>query len=188
LLDPTLIHTYTDVPIIVEAVRWCQHQLSPEDVAWLRTFQPIMDLQLDADGRMLLFHGSPRSNVENLLATTAADELDRLLAGYHAPVMVGGHTHIQMLRQHRGALLINAGSVGLPFKEFSPDRPPAILPHAEYALVDVVQGITSVTLRRLPLDRAVMRAAVAASTTPLRAMLLQQYAEAGDTKEQRPNA
>ena len=30
--------------------------------------------------------------------------------------MAGGHTHIQMLRQYQGVLLVNAGSVGAPFK------------------------------------------------------------------------
>lgn len=33
-------------------------------------------------------------------------------------VMVGGHTHLQMLRRHHGTLLVSPGSVGLPFEAY----------------------------------------------------------------------
>ena len=69
-------------------------------------------------------------------------------------MLAGGHTHIQMLRQHRGMLLVNPGSVGLPFKEYVAGRAPTLLDHAEYATVDASHGGVSVTLRRVPVDRA----------------------------------
>jgi predicted phosphodiesterase len=81
-----------------------------------------------------------------------------------------------MLRQHRGALLVNPGSVGLPFKEYVAGRPPTLLDHAEYATIEAERGEVSVTLRRVPLDRGALRASVSSSDNPLRGMLLQQYA------------
>ena len=176
LLDPDLIHTYTEAPIVVEAVDWCRDRLSADELAFVGTFQPSLRIALDGDTALLLFHGSPRSHMEDLLATTPADELDRLLAGQHAAVMAGGHTHIQMLRQHRGMLLVNPGSVGLPFKEFVGGRTPTLLPHAEYAIVEGRDGAVNVTLRRVAVDRPALRDAVRASDNPLRDMLLQQYA------------
>ena len=114
--------------------------------------------------------------MEDLLATTPPDELDRLLDGHTAAVMAGGHTHIQMLRQHRGVLLVNPGSVGLPFKEYVAGRPPTIMDHAEYAIVESRHGAVSVTLQRVPLDRSALRASLADWDNPLRGMLSAQYA------------
>ena len=52
-------------------------------------------------------------------------------------LLAGGHTHVQMLRQHRGMLLVNAGSVGAPFREVFDGTRPTVLKHAEYAIVEV---------------------------------------------------
>lgn len=91
---------------------WCRAQLSAGELDFVRTFQGRLEIPLGGGATLLLFHGSPRSHMEDLLATTPPDDLDRLLDGHRATVMAGGHTHIQMLRQHRGALLVNPGSVG----------------------------------------------------------------------------
>lgn len=176
LLDPDLIHTYTEAPVIVEAVDWCRSQLSAEDLSFVRTFQPRLELALDAHHRLLLFHGSPGSHMDDLLATTPPDELDRLLSGHRATVMAGGHTHIQMLRQHRGMLIVNPGSVGLPFEEYVAGRPPTLMTHAEYAIVEARGGSIRVTLERVPLDRSALRDVVRNSDNPLAGFLLQHYA------------
>lgn len=89
--------------------------------------------------------------------------------------MAGGHTHIQMLRQHRGTLLVNPGSLGLPFEQFASGGPPRVLPHAEYAIVDSKRGAVTVTLSRVPVDRGALITAVERWDNPLRDWLLQQY-------------
>jgi predicted phosphodiesterase len=176
MLDPRLIHTYTEAPEIVAAVDWCRARLSADDLEFLAAFQPGLELPLGAGATLRLFHGSPASHMVDLLATTPVDELDRLLDGCRATVLAGGHTHLQMLRQHRGMLLVNPGSVGLPFKEYVEHRAPTLMPdHAEYATVEATDGGVSVTLRRVPLERAALRQAVLDSDNPLRGFLLQQY-------------
>ena len=73
-------------------------------------------------------------------------------------VMAGGHTHVQMLRRHRETLLLNPGSVGLPFEQVA-DGQVRNPPWAEYALVEWAGGEVSVALRRVPIDaRAVVDA------------------------------
>ena len=103
------------------------------------------------------------------------EQLDEFLAGCAATVMAGGHTHIQMVRQHRGTLLCNPGSVGMPFREFVNGRAPTLMPHAEYASVEAdASGQPIVTLRRVAIDRQAVHRAVVSTTNPLRDMLLTQ--------------
>ena len=177
LLDPALIHTYTEAPVIVAAVDQCRATLGPAELLFLRSFQPSLQRTLSATAELLLFHGSPRSHMENLLSTTPADVVDQLLDGHHCTVMAGGHTHLQMLRQHRGMLLVNPGSVGIPFQEFVSGRPPTILSHAEYAVVASDHGTVSVNLRRVSLDKRALRAALLGWDNPLRPELLRAYAD-----------
>ena len=177
LLDPELIHTYTEAPIIVQAVDWCRAQLSADELAFVRSFQRQRMIPLDGEATLFVFHGSPRSHMEDLLSTTPAEKLDEALAGHTATVMAGGHTHLQMLRQHRGTLLCNPGSVGMPFKEYVAGRVPTILPYAEYAIVEAERGRVRVDLRRVPLDkRALHDATLACTGNPLSPMLAKQYA------------
>jgi len=175
LLDRQLIESYTEAPIIKQAVDWCRDQLSTDDLAFIATFQTGMDIQLDAESKLILFHGSPRSHMENLLATTPADELDVMLGERRSTVMAGGHTHLQLVRQHRGTLLLNPGSVGMPFLEFAFGQAPKVMAHAEYAIVEGKAGNVAVTLHRVALDRAELRKATASTDHPLRAGLLSNY-------------
>ena len=176
LTDPELLRAYTEAPPIVAAVDWCRDQLPAWAIDFVGSFVPDLELDLGSGVTLKLFHGTPRSHMEDLLATTPPDRVDEMLNGLQATVMAGGHTHVQMLRQHRGALVVNAGSVGAPFKEFVDHKPPTILAHAEYATVEANGGGVQVTLRRVPVDKRALWQAATASSNPLAPMLAQQYA------------
>jgi len=135
LLEPELIHSYTEAPEVVEAVDWCQTQLNDGDRAFLETFLPRLRVPLPGGRELLVFHGSPRSHMEDLLESTDDQVLDTALDGHHADVLAGGHTHLQLVREHRGMLLVNPGSLGLPFAAFVSGRAPDILPRADYGIV-----------------------------------------------------
>jgi predicted phosphodiesterase len=175
LVDPELIHSYTEAPIVVEAVDWCRDQLSSAELDFLRGFLPTLEIDLGSAAKLFLFHGSPASHMDDLLATTPEADLDRFLGGHQAQIMAGGHTHVQMLRQHRGTLLVNPGSLGQPFKEYVAGRTPTLLPHAEYATVEAVNGAISVTLRRVGLEKDALRRAAHSSDNPLSPFLVEQY-------------
>ncbi len=86
-----------------------------------------------------------------------------MLAGCSASVMVGGHTHSQMVRRYEESHIINAGSVGLP--GVNPGVPELPLNRnvnwAEYGVLSLENGRLSIELRRTPLDmNAVKEAAV----------------------------
>jgi putative phosphoesterase len=175
LLEPRMVYDYSEAPVVAAAVDWCRERLSEAELAFVRGFERQREIPLEGASKLLVFHGSPRSHMENLLATTPPEELDALLDGAAATVMAGGHTHVQMLRQHRGALLVNPGSVGMPFREFVGGRAPTLMAHAEYATVESGPDGVSVALHRVELDRGRLRASVAGSDNPLVPSLLQEW-------------
>ena len=175
LLEPELLRTYTEAPPLVAAVDWCRDELPTWALDFVRSFVPGLELELGAGATLKLFHGTPRSHMEDLLATTPPEQVEEMLNGLQATVLAGGHTHVQMLRQHRGTLIVNAGSVGAPFKEFVDHKPPTILAHAEYATVEASGGGVQVTLRRVEVDKRALWRAASDSSNPLGPMLAQNY-------------
>lgn len=179
LVQPDLVRQYTQVPVITQAIDWCRDQLGAEDLDFIRSFAAQLTLPLGEHHSLLLFHGSPESHMRDLLATTLDSELEASLGARRASVMAGGHTHIQLLRQHRGNWLLNPGSVGMPFRAYVAGQRPEIMPYAEYALLHVVGETLGVELKRVGLERQALRSAVehwSNSPALLRADLLLQYA------------
>ncbi len=175
LIDPQFFNRYrvTYMPRVLEAIAWCAARLDEEDLAYLHTFRPSLEVPLGKGDTLLCVHGSPRSPMEAILATTPSVHLDAMLAGHRATVVACGHSHIPMVRRHNVTLIVNAGSVGQPFdRPPTLTRPPRILPYAEYAILRYEQGTLSVALRRVPVDQRAVGQAVRASGLPLRDILL----------------
>ncbi len=62
-------------------------------------------------------HGSPRRDDELLTRATPDAALRDALGGVHEAVVVGAHTHQQVIREVSGApTYVNAGSVGMPYE------------------------------------------------------------------------
>lgn len=163
-------------PHLLSSLEWCRDQLSPADLEFLRSFQPMIEIPVGGEDRLLCYHGSPSSNIDNLLPTTPDEELDRHLANCPALILAGGHTHIQMLRQHKGQLVVNAGSVGSAFQSVGvPGIVPTLIPWAEYAVLEWQDGAIHVDLRRAPFDIPMFQDAVAKSDLPVKDWWLEQY-------------
>jgi len=177
LLDLEKASEYRIAPLLIPTLHWCARQLAPEDFEYLRSFRATMEVPLGKDATVLCYHGSPRSSVDLVLATTPGDELDELFAGQTATVMAGGHSHIQMLRRHRGTLFLNPGSVGSAFL-IPPvsESVPTLLPWAEYALIDSSHGVLSIDLRRVSFDTDAFAEVVLQSDVPIKGWWLEQYA------------
>jgi len=138
---------------IADISRWCAAQLDDADRVFLASFQPTVEISLGEDRSLLCCHGSPRSYDDVIVATIPDDELDTMIAGHEATVIAGGHTHIRMLRPHRGREIVNPGSVGLAYQFFR-DGSVRVPPWAEFALLSQADaGAVSVDFRRVPYDR-----------------------------------
>ncbi|HEU5327039.1 MAG TPA: metallophosphoesterase family protein [Thermomicrobiales bacterium] len=147
---------------------WCAARLTEADWAYLRACPRTLSVDLAGGQQLLCCHGSPRSYDDVIAATTPDMDLDTMLAGYPATIIAGGHTHIQLLRQHGATRVINPGSVGLPGIGPGDPRLPVNqqVCWAEYALLTLDPGHVSIDLRRLPLDPAQLDAALLNSAMP----------------------
>jgi putative phosphoesterase len=175
LLDAASIGSHTGSALIVDAVEQCRSDLTATELAFVSRFARSVVVPLGSGADLLLFHGSPSSNNCDILSETPDAELANQLGVHDAAVLAGGHTHVQMLRQHRGRWLINPGSVGLPFERFVAGGAPTIMPHAEYAIVEARGDTVSITLQRVRLDRAALADSVSAWDNPLASYLTEQY-------------
>jgi putative phosphoesterase len=139
--------------MLVDACSWSTAQLRPEHVEYLRGFKETFEVQLDDEMLLLAFHGSPRSFDDGIFAATPDDALEQMLAGRQAAVYACGHTHFQLFRRFGEAIVLNAGSVGQPFRR-QRTGVMHISPWAEYCVVASEDGRLSVDFRRTPVDVA----------------------------------
>jgi putative phosphoesterase len=124
-----------------ESVRWTLSRLGgAREIA----AQPEQ-IQLHApDGSLIrVVHASIRHDRDNILPDTSDADL-RQQIDRHAALFCCGHTHRPLIRQIDSTLLVNAGSVGLPF-----DRDP----RACYARLTWDLGRWRAELARVPYDR-----------------------------------
>jgi putative phosphoesterase len=146
--------------------QWCANQLTDDDLAYLRAFQPTISLTLDGDVTLLCYHGSPRSYDDRITAETPDAALHEMLGAIPAHIYIGGHTHQQMLRRHRDALVLNPGTVGFVKDAIMPATPIRNPSWAEYAVIACDDGQLNVSLRRVPFDLDALFAAFDASGIP----------------------
>lgn len=154
-----------NTPKFNEIELWGAAQLGAADRDCIRTFQPIIEIDVAGDVRLLCYHGSPRSFHDPIHVTTPDEEVAPMVAGVEATLLAGGHTHVQMVRRYGEKVIINPGSVGLPFEQLANGaaRNP---PWAEYALLTWEAGRLSIDLRRTRVDVAEIRRSVEVSGMP----------------------
>jgi predicted phosphodiesterase len=144
-----------------ELEEWTRAQLSADDLQFVRSFAPTIQLP-----GILAFHGSPRSFEDRILPWTPEDEFRELLAGADAAVLTGGHTHLQFLRRRDESVFVNPGSVGLAYAYHQPEETFRFDPWAEYAVVSNEDGVFSLEFRRVPFDPAEVVRAFETSGNP----------------------
>ena len=99
-----------------EASRWRRQRLGPERLATVAAWPQWFPIEVPGLGSVRCCHATPRSDEEIVTRFTPADELASVLADTEEPVVIGGHTHVQLDRSVPGHRLLNAGSVGLPYE------------------------------------------------------------------------
>lgn len=154
LLNPQLSPDASEFMQFVEEIdMWCAQQLSADDLAYMRSFSPTVEIPLDTEGPTLLgFHGSPHSNTDIIVASTPQAELDALLGEHRALILAGGHTHQQLLRRTYESILLNPGSVGMSYQRSRSTGAAQNVRWAEYARIRYERNQPNIELCRVPVD------------------------------------
>lgn len=119
---------------------WAAAQLRPDQVRLLAGLPHPVTRSLDGFGDVLFCHGTPRDDEEVVLVDTRMQRWKEALSTVEGSVttVVCGHTHMPFARLVSGRLIVNPGSVGMPYGR----------PGAHWALLD--NG--AVQLRRTTFD------------------------------------
>jgi predicted phosphodiesterase len=132
-------------------VPWAAAQLTADLRAHLAGLPLTVTLDVDGLGPTLFCHATPRDDEEVALVDSSLDRWAEVLAGRPEQTVVLGHTHMPFVRLASGRLVVNPGSVGMPYGRAG----------AHWALLG-----PGVELRRTPYDVAAACATLAASGYP----------------------
>ncbi|MBP2472943.1 putative phosphoesterase [Crossiella equi] len=97
--------------------RWAATQLTEDHRARLATLPHPVTLPLKGFGPVLFCHGTPRDDEEVILVDSPLDRYAEVLSTVDDDVrtVVCGHTHMPFARLADGRLVVNPGSVGMPY-------------------------------------------------------------------------
>ena len=130
-------------PVMANAIIDDMLKLDDSHRAFLANLAPM--LSIDVEGcSVLLVHGSPRANNEDILPNMPIDIIEEIIEGTSEKLILCGHTHIPCGYQtNTNQTVINVGSVG---------RPMTNEPKACYAVIDFNSGSFEVTHRFVDYD------------------------------------
>ncbi len=104
-------------PVMANALKNDVELLNWRQKDFLRSLPGQLNLEFDGV-KLLLVHGSPRKNNEDILPDTSLDKLEEMIKDTEADIILCGHTHIPCGFQTLSKkTVLNAGSVGRPFTE-----------------------------------------------------------------------
>jgi predicted phosphodiesterase len=158
--DRELVALSRGEPIEVpdEISPWAADELAPDQVELLAGLPHPVVLDIDGFGPTVFCHGTPRQDDEVVLVDTRLDRWAEVYADLPANqrTVVCGHTHMPFVRLVDRRLVVNSGSIGMPYGR----------PGGSWALLR--DGQVSLRHTDIDVDRAIA-AIVAASGYPDRA-------------------
>ncbi|HEU0292283.1 MAG TPA: metallophosphoesterase family protein [Anaerolineales bacterium] len=131
---------------------WSLSQLTDQDRSFIASFQPTITIPLEGNLSLLCFHGSPVSFDDVIPPAAPEEDFQKFLGAHSDHILTGGHTHAQQIRRNGDLFFFNPGSVGLAYSHNQPDDQFHADPWAEYAILSVENGRSSLEFRRAPFD------------------------------------
>jgi putative phosphoesterase len=123
--------------------QWAGGRLRGDQVELLAGLPARQVVEIGRLGATLFVHATPRSDEEVILVDSSLERWGEVLAGETAETVVVGNTHMPFVRLVDRALVVNPGSVGMPYGKGGA---------AHWALLDGDSG--AVSLRWTPVDAA----------------------------------
>ena len=139
------------------AVEWAHEAIGSERVDWLRRLPAERRFRADDGTLVLVTHASPGSQTAGFDLGLDESVFMERLGRTDARVICCGHTHVPEVRDFGWKVVVNAGSAGYIF-----DGEPT----ASWVLVDIVDGVVTAEIKRIPFDMLAAADAVAARGLP----------------------
>jgi putative phosphoesterase len=99
-----------------EVMEFVRGRLSEEHVAFLGSLPLTISVDVDGLGSVLFCHATPRNDEEIFTRISPDERWQQALDDVQADVVVCGHTHVQFSRTVGDTLLVNSGSIGMPYE------------------------------------------------------------------------
>ncbi|PWU44066.1 YfcE family phosphodiesterase [Micromonospora globispora] len=115
--DRELVEARAGKPSPIEVSNWAAGQLRDDHVARLAGLPLTVTLPIAGLDEVLFCHATPRDDEEVVLVDTRMERWSAVFAGLPAEVgtVVCGHTHMPFTRLVDRRLVVNPGSVGMPY-------------------------------------------------------------------------
>ena len=131
-------------PVMANALADDVYFIEDEMKDYLRSLPPQKELTVEGV-KVLLVHGSPRRNNEDILPDLSIKKVEEILEGTDADIIFCGHTHIPCGYQtSKKQTVVNVGSVGRPFTQE---------PKACYVIAEFQDGGFSIEHRFVDYDK-----------------------------------
>lgn len=131
-------------PIMANAIVDDMFYVEEERRNFLNSLPPQLELEIEGI-RVLLVHGSPRANNEDILPERPIEEIEEIIKGVDADLILCGHTHVPCGYQtNNKQTVVNVGSVG---------RPMTPTPLACYAVIDFENGMFNIRHKFVDYDK-----------------------------------
>lgn len=97
--------------------RWAAAQLRADQVLLLEGLPHPVRIEVDGFGPVVFCHGTPRDDEEVVLVDTRLERWAEAFAGLEPDeqTVVCGHTHMPFVRLVDRRLVVNPGSIGMPY-------------------------------------------------------------------------
>ena len=105
----------SNFPVMAAALENDVKIMPEKDIKFLKNLPKQLELKVE-ETKILLVHGSPRNNGENIFPDLPIEKVEEMLKGVDADLIFCGHTHIPCGYQtNTEQTVVNDGSVGRPF-------------------------------------------------------------------------
>jgi predicted phosphodiesterase len=96
---------------------WAAEQLREDHLDLLGSLPRSLSLSVNGLGKVLFCHATPRDDEEVVLVDSRLGRWKEVFSGLDADTrtVVCGHTHMPFVRLAHGRLVINPGSIGMPY-------------------------------------------------------------------------
>lgn len=122
-------------PVMANALECDVSKISEKHKDFLRSLPEQKKLEIEGI-KILLVHGSPRKNNENIYCDLKIEEVEEMIADTDADIIFCGHTHVPCGYQtNTKQTVVNVGSVGRPFSQE---------PKSCYAVLEIENGEYSI--------------------------------------------